>query len=163
MIDKLLGEYLPATLTFIVGFLGICSQLTINFFSEHGKHKLEINKIKNQNIYEYYLPLLALVREYDYYQKILSTNEVFTLSNWNYPNQTELKQQYELLKETYSNIENLSKGHYVPTEDVLNREIQNFNRHVILVNCLWRSKCEVAFFSHCFPKMSDEVMMQLPS
>lgn len=44
MIEKLLNDYLPATLTFIVGMLSILSQLTINFFSERNKHRLELKK-----------------------------------------------------------------------------------------------------------------------
>ena len=48
MLEKLLNEYFPATLTFIVGMLGILSQLTINFFSELNKYNLELEKTKKE-------------------------------------------------------------------------------------------------------------------
>ncbi len=155
MIEKLLNEYLPATLTFIVGMLGILSQLTINFFSERNKHKLELKKTKKENIYKYYLPLLALVREYKYYQGLLSCNDSFALFNWNYPNAPDAKVQYDLLKQTYNDIEILSKGYYIPTKKKLNEEIQKFNKHIILVNCLWRGKCQNDLFQQIIP--SDEL------
>lgn len=151
MTEKLLGEYLPATLTFIVGMLGILSQLTINFLSERNKYNLELKKTRKENIYKYYLPLLALVREYKYYQELLLHNESFLLSNWNYPNAPDTKRQYDLLKQTYNEIELLSKGYYIPTDAKLNIEIQKFNKHIILVNCLWRGKCQSDLFQKMIP------------
>lgn len=57
MIEKLLNDYLPATLTFIVGMLSILSQLTINFFSERNKHRLELKKNKERK----HIPILFAV------------------------------------------------------------------------------------------------------
>lgn len=151
MIEKLLGEYLPATLTFIVGLLSILSQLAINFLSERNKYKLELSKTKRENINKYYLPLLSLVHEYKYYQDFLSRSNLFALSNWNYPDAPDLKEQYGLLKKTYGNIEELSKGNYIPTDKRLNKEIQKFNKHIILVNCLWRGKCQTDLFQDVIP------------
>ena len=155
MVEKLLNEYLPATLTFIVGMLGILSQLTINFFSERNKYKLELKNTRKENIYKYYLPLLALAREYKYYRDLLLTNNSFTLFNWNYPGAPDTKVQYDLFKQTYKSLETLSKGYYIPTDRNLNSEIQKFNKHIILVNCLWRGKCQDDLFQQTIP--SDEL------
>ena len=151
MIEKLLNDYLPATLTFIVGMLSILSQLTINFFSERNKHRLELKKTKKENIYQYYLPLLALAREYKDYHDIVSLCDFFQLSNWNYPNSPDTKIQYDLLKKTYNDLEALSKGHYIPTKKKLNEEIQQFNKHIILINCLWRGQCQDELFREIIP------------
>lgn len=151
MLEKLLNEYFPATLTFIVGMLGILSQLTINFFSELNKYNLELEKTKKENIYKYYLPLLALTRQYKYYRGLLLYNSSFALYNWNYPNAPETKIQYDLLKQTYKDIETLSKGYYIPTNKDINNEIQKFNKHIILVNCLWRGKCQDDLFQQTIP------------
>ena len=140
MIENLFGKNLPATLTFIVGLLGIISQLSINFFSSHNTLKQEKEKLYSKNLYGFYLPLLAQLRKYQYTCKLLRNTGSFSLANRYYPNQDAGAIQYKQLQAIYTEIEDLSSKNYGPINDSgLNSKTLDFLKHITQVNCRWES------------------------
>ena len=151
-LSKILSEeFLPATLTFIVGILGVCAQLTINFLSERGKRKMDVNSIRRKNIVQFYIPLLQLLRQYKYIQELLLLNNEFSIANWNYPNQEETKKRFEEFRQLYVEVLKLSSGNYIPTEKQLDKEIQAFTNHITLTRILWDSRSNSDEFSKLLP------------
>ena len=71
------SDMIAVYLTFFVGLLGIISQITINYFSEKNKYKMTIIEIKNNNILNFYIPLLNLLKQYQFYRKILVKDNKF--------------------------------------------------------------------------------------
>ena len=151
MLQVLFAKYLPATLTFIVGVLGVCTQLTINFSSERSKRKLDLNGISRKNLIEFYIPLSRLLHEYKYTQTLLVKNADFSIARWNYPQQETTKELYERFRKLYADIAKLSNAGYIPTRKRLNKEIQAFTNHITLVNVLWINKASLEEFTEMLP------------
>lgn len=134
--SQITPQYWAPIFTFIVGLLGIISQISVSYFSEKRKYALEYSRIKNQNVFDFYMPLLVLLRQYKCYREILLKNPAFSiLSSVNLGDEDSNAVFQELLA-LYDPIFDVLKEKYVPTNQKLDNEINKLMEHVIMVRCV---------------------------
>lgn len=134
-------EYWAPIFTLIVGILGIISQITINYLLEKRKLMMEDNKIKKENIQNYYIPLIVLIRKYKYYREILLKIPDFRIGWHSIDNEYDRNTYQDFVKIYEEIFVTLQKG-YIPMNKELDIEIDNFFEHVIIAQNIFQNSIE---------------------
>lgn len=129
-------EYLAPIFTFIVGLLGIIGQISVSYFTEKRKYTLEYSKIKSKNVFDFYVPLLVLIRQYKCYRKILLKFPTFTVLSKVNLGDDDGNAVLQNFIELYDQIFDTLKKNYIPTNGLLDAELNNLMEHVIEVQCI---------------------------
>lgn len=138
MIENYTPQYWAPVLTFIVGFLGIVSQVITTYFLERKKLDLELKKTQAKEIYEFYIPLLTKLREWEFYHSILVKYEGFNLFNFSYRDSIDKEKYYLEFKCIYNDLEDILKEHYAFANKKLDLEVNKLREYVWDTKMKWR-------------------------
>lgn len=130
-------EYWAPVLTFIVGFLGIVSQVIVSYFLEKKKMTVEIRKTQIKERVEFYLPLLTLLKKWDFYHNILKKYNDFCLFNFECENDFDKNKYFLELKNVYTSLETLLSQNYVFSNNNLEKELNKLREHIWDTRMKW--------------------------
>lgn len=130
-------EYWAPVLTFIVGFLGIVSQVIVSYFLEKKKITVEIRKTQIKERVEFYLPLLTLLKKWNFYYNILKKYSDFCLFNFECENDFDKNKYFLELKNVYTSLETLLSQNYVFSNNNLEKELNKLREHIWDTRMKW--------------------------
>lgn len=143
------SDMIAVYLTFFVGLLGIISQITINYFSEKNKYKMTIIEIKNNNIINFYIPLLNLLKQYQFYRKILVKDNKFDILIKFY-NVEKMDKSLDELKKIINEISVLMQKKYIPTDEQVNKKILEFEDYILTLQYIFESNLSKEIIKEIF-------------
>lgn len=143
------SDMIAVYLTFFVGLLGVISQITINYFSEKNKYKMTIIEIKNNNIVNFYIPLLNLLKQYQFYRKILVKDNKFDILIKFY-NVEKMDKSLNELKKIINEISVLMQKKYIPTDEQVNKKILEFEDYILTLQYIFESNLSKEIIKEIF-------------
>lgn len=143
------SDMIAVYLTFFVGLLGVISQITINYFSEKNKYKMTIIEIKNNNIVNFYIPLLNLLKQYQFYRKILVKDNKFDILIKFY-NVEKMDKSLNELKKIINEIGVLMQKKYIPTDEQVNKKILEFEDYILTLQYIFESNLSKEIIKEIF-------------
>ncbi len=129
-------EYWAPVLTFIVGFLGIVSQ-AVSYFLELKKITVEMRKIQMKERVEFYLPLLTLLKKWNFYYNNLKKYNDFNLYDFDHESDIDKSKYYLGFKNVYMDLEALLDQNYVFSNIKLEKELNKLREYIWDTKMKW--------------------------
>lgn len=115
----------------------IVSQVIVSYFLERKRISIEIRKTQIKERVEFYLPLLTLLKKWDFFQNSLNKYPDFCLFNFDCDNDIDKSKYYTELKNIYNSLEVLLENNYVFSNISLEKELNKLREHIWDTKMKW--------------------------